>query len=60
MTTAQIKKAERIASESMRYARKALQKTDELEAYLSMLEYKIGKVRKYRSVNELFKKLKIA
>jgi len=60
MTTAQIKKAEKIASESMRYARKALQKTDELEAYLSMLEYKSGKVRKYRSVGELFKRLKIA
>lgn len=60
MTTAQIKKAEKIASESMRYARKAIQKTDELEAYLSFLEYKNGKVHKHQSVSELFKKLKIA
>lgn len=49
-----------MASESVRYARKSLQKSDEIEAYLSMLEYKIGNVNKHRSVDELFKKLKIA
>lgn len=60
MTTVEIRRAERIASESMRYARKAIQKSSELEAYLSLLEYKAGKVRKYSSVGDLFKKLKLS
>lgn len=60
MTTLELKRVEKMASESVRYARKSLQKSDEIEAYLSMLEYKIGKVNKHRSVDELFKKLKIA
>lgn len=53
MTTSQIKKAEKIASESMRYARKAIQKTDELQTYLSMLEYKVGKTKTYPSVRAI-------
>ncbi len=44
----------------MRYARKALQKSEEFEAYASYLEYKAGKIKKYRSVNDLFKKLKLS
>lgn len=60
MTTLEMKKIEKMASESMMYARKSLQKSDEIEAYLSLLEYKAGNTSKHRSVNELFKKLKIA
>ncbi|MHB8913735.1 MAG: hypothetical protein ACYC4I_01860 [Minisyncoccota bacterium] len=60
MTTLELKKIEKMAAESMMYARKSLQKSDEIEAYLSLLEYKAGKVNKHRSVDELFKKLKIA
>lgn len=60
MTTQQIKKLGEIASQSMRYARKAMQKSEEFEAYVSYLEYKAGKVKKYRSVNDLFKKLKLS
>lgn len=54
----ELKKAERIASESVKYARKSLQKSDELEAYLSMLEYRAGKVRTYRSARELIRAAK--
>jgi hypothetical protein len=60
MTTLELKKVEKMAAESMMYARKSLQKSEELEAYLSLLEYKTGAVNKYRSVDDLFKKLKIA
>ncbi len=60
MTNAQLKKAERLAEASRRYANQSLKKSAELEAYLSMLEYKAGNTQKYRSVDELFKKLKIA
>jgi hypothetical protein len=59
MTATEIKKLEKLANESARYARKALQKSDEMEAYLSVLEHKAGKTKKYRSVDELFKKLKV-
>jgi hypothetical protein len=60
MTTAQIKKAEKIASESMRYARKAIQKTGELEAYLSFIEYKAGKTKAYPSVRAIIRAAKRA
>lgn len=60
MTNIQIKKIERIARESSVFAKKALQKSDELQAYLSLLEYKSGKTRSHKSVDDLFRKLKIA
>jgi hypothetical protein len=60
MTTLELKKVEKMAAESMLYARKSLQKSEELEAYLSLLEYKTGTIKKYRSIDDLFKKLKIA
>ena len=60
MTNIQIKKIEKIAKESSIFARKALQKSSELQAYLSFLEYKDGKKKTHRSIDELFKKLKIA
>lgn len=60
MTTSQIKKMEKIAKESAVYARKSLAKSDELYAVLSLLEAKMGKVRRYASVEDIFRKLKIS
>ncbi len=60
MTTVEIKRAEKIASESMRYARKALQKSNELQTYLSMLEYKAGKTKTYPSVQAIIRAAKHA
>lgn len=60
MTTKEIKKAEKIASESARYARKAIQKSDELQTYLSILEYKAGKVKEYSSVQAITRAAKRA
>ncbi len=59
MTTVELEKIERIAAESVAFARRALRKSDELEAYLSLLEYRAGKVNNYPSVQALFKKLKL-
>ena len=44
MSTADTKRIEKIARESAALARKTLKKTNELETYLSLLEYKAGKV----------------
>jgi hypothetical protein len=60
MTTADTKRIERIARESADLARKSLKKSNELEAYLSVLEYRAGKVRRHKSVPDLFRKLKLA
>lgn len=60
MTTSQIKKIEKIAKESASYARKSLAKSDELYALLSLLEAKAGKVHRYASVEDVFRKLKIS
>lgn len=59
MTTVELKKIEKIATESATFARRALAKSNELEVYLSLLEYRAGNTRKYRSVDALFKKLKL-
>ena len=47
MTTGQLKKAERLAEASKRFARKSLEKSRELEVYLSVLDYKIGNMREF-------------
>jgi hypothetical protein len=60
MTTADTKRIEKIARQSAELARKSLQKSDELETYLSLLEYRAGKVRRHKSVRDLFRKLKLA
>jgi hypothetical protein len=60
MTTADAKRIEKIARESAALARKTLKKTNELEAYLSLLEYKAGKVREYPSVAALMRKVRSA
>ena len=59
MTIKEAKKLEKIANESMRYARKAITKSNEVHAILSLMEAKMGKVKQYSSVDEIFKKLKI-
>ena len=60
MTTAQMQRIQKIATESASLARKALRKSNELEAYLSLFEYKAGNVRSYKTVREIFKKIKRA
>jgi hypothetical protein len=60
MSTADTKRAEKLARESAELAHKALQKSDELHACLSVLEYRAGKVRQHMSVGGLFRKLKLA
>jgi len=57
MTTAQLKKLEKTATESLSLARRAFRKSNEIETLLSYLQYKAGNVRAYNSVDELFKKL---
>lgn len=59
MTSLQIKKIERLAKESTEFAQKAMRKSNELQAFLSLIEYKSGKVRRHNSIDELFKKLGI-
>ena len=58
MTTTQIQKIQKIATESASLAKRALRKSNELEAYLSLLEYKAGSTKAYKSVRALFKKLR--
>ncbi len=60
MSDAEIKKINKIASDSISFAKKAMQRANELQAYLSLLDYKFGKTNSYKSVKEIFKKLKIA
>ena len=60
MTTIELKRAERIASESESLARRALTKSDQVQAYLSLLEYRSGKTRAYSSARALLKKVKSA
>ena len=58
MTALQLKRAEKLAEASQRYARKSLQKSEELETYLSVLEYKAGRVKEYPSVAAIFRAAK--
>ena len=60
MTTKQIQKMERMAEDSIRHAREAVRKSEELQAFLSLIEYKQGVKNKHSSVGTLFKKLKIS
>jgi hypothetical protein len=58
MTTADTKRIEKIARESADFARKSLQKSNELEAYLGFLDYRAGKVREIKSVRGHFRSLR--
>ena len=60
MTTSDTRRIEWIARESADLARKSLRKSNGLEAYLSVLEYRAGKTRRHKSVPDLFRKLKLA
>ena len=60
MTSTETKHAEKLARESAALARKALRKSEELETYLSVLEYRAGKIRRHKSVAALFRELKRA
>jgi hypothetical protein len=60
MTNLQIKKIEKMARESTVFAKKALKKSNELQVFLSLLECKSGKINSHKSIDELFRKLKIA
>lgn len=47
-----------MAAESMKYARQAVKRSEELQAFLSLMEYKKGKKTRYSSVDAIFRKLK--
>ena len=58
MTTKKIKKIKKMESEILKYVNKAIKKSEELQAVLSLMEYKMGKKNEYSSVNSIFKKIK--
>lgn len=61
MTTAQLKKAENLAEMSKRYAHKSLEKSRELEIYLSILDHKAGRVLEFpsaRAITQAAKRMK--
>lgn len=60
MSPIEFKKINKIANESIGFARKSMQRANELRVYLSLLDYKFGKTNTYKSVRDIFKKLKIA
>ncbi len=60
MTTAQMQKIQKIANETAAIGKRALRKSNELETYLSLLEYREGNINMYASVKELFKKMRQA
>ena len=58
-TTADTNRNARIACENAHLASKSLSK-QRLEAYLRVLEHRAGRIRRHRSVPDLFRKLKLA
>lgn len=59
MTTKEARQIEKIANESIRYAKKAIAKSNEVYTLLSLMEAKAGKGRSFKSVDEYFKRLKL-
>jgi hypothetical protein len=59
LTIADTKRIERIARESADLARRSLKKSNEIEAYLSFMEYRAGKIRRHKSVGDLFGKTQV-
>jgi len=59
MTTKEIKRLEKLANESTQHAKKAIAKSNEMHALLSLLEYKLGRKKTITSVDALFRRLKI-
>ncbi|MEK9185472.1 MAG: hypothetical protein AAB863_01730 [Patescibacteria group bacterium] len=60
MSPIEFKKIYKMADESIDFARKSMQRANDLRVYLSLLDYKFGKTNTYKSVRNIFKKLKIA
>jgi peptide deformylase len=60
LTIADTKRIERIARESADLARRSLKKSNEIEACLSVMEYRAGKIRRRKSVRDLFRKPTLA
>lgn len=60
MTQAQADKVQKIATESAALAKRTLRKSNELEAYLGLLEYRKGRINFYGSLKELMQKAKRA
>ncbi len=60
MDAKQIQRIEKLAKESTNHAQLAIKKSEELQAVLSLLEYRRGEKKSYPSVRHLFKKLKLA
>ena len=58
MTTKQIQKIEKMANESMKLARQAIKKNEQLQSFLSVIEYKKGIKNEYLSVDDIFRKIK--
>jgi hypothetical protein len=58
MSAQETKNIERLAAESADLARKSLKKSNELEAYLGLLDYRAGKVREIKSVRAHFRSLR--
>mgnify|MGYP001608737328 CR=1 len=54
MSEMEFKKINKIATDGINYAKKAMQRANELQAYLSLLDYKFGKINSYRSVKDIF------
>jgi len=59
MTAKEAKKLEKIANESMRYAKKAIAKSNEVHVLLSLMEAKAGRIKEFKSTSALFRRLKI-
>ena len=58
MTIKQLQKIEKMANESMKYARQAIKKNEQLQSFLSVIEYKKGIKNEYSSVDDIFRKIK--
>jgi hypothetical protein len=58
MTIKQLQKIEKMANESMKYARAAIKKNEQLQSFLSVIEYKKGIKNEYSSVDDIFRKIK--
>jgi hypothetical protein len=58
MTAQETKNIQRLAAESAALARKSLKKSNELEAYLGLLDYRAGKVREIKSIPAFFRSLR--
>lgn len=59
MTVKELKRVEKLAREADKAARVVVRNRFLIETYLSLLEAKAGKGRTHKSVDEMFKRLKV-